>query len=49
MWWCREGDCVDGVNLAHASRALKRSLSEVDAMALRELVRRSKTVVVVEE
>ena len=49
MWWCREGDCVDRVNLTIASRALKLALSEGDALVLRELVRSSKTVVVVEE
>ena len=49
MWWCREGECAAGVNLARAARALKRPLDESDARALRELVQRSKTVVVVEE
>ena len=49
VWWCREGECSSGVNLARAARALKCALDESDAAALHELVQRSKTVVVVEE
>src|ERR1019366_1314112 len=49
LWWCREGECAARVNLAHASRALRCSLGEFDAAALRELASRSKMVVVVEE
>ena len=49
LWWCREGECATRVNLAHASRALRSPLGEIDAVALRELAQRSKMVVVVEE
>ena len=49
LWWCRGEECGSGVNLAQASRALRCSLGESDAGALRELAQRSKTVVVVEE
>ncbi|MBW4029118.1 MAG: hypothetical protein HIU57_00375 [Acidobacteria bacterium] len=49
VWWCREGECAAGVNPARASRALRCALDENDAVALSEMVRRSKTVVVVEE
>lgn len=49
LWWCREGECASGVDLARASRALKRALRAEDVQGLREVAQRSKTVVVVEE
>lgn len=49
LWWCRAGECGSGVTLAHASRALRRSLGAEDVVALREVAQRSKMVVVVEE
>ncbi len=49
LWWCREGECASGVDQVRASRALRCSVADEDVEALRELTRRSKTVVVVEE
>ena len=49
LWWCRNGECGSGLNLALASRALRCSLGDEDALALREVAQRSKKVVVVEE
>lgn len=49
VWWCRDGDCAHLVSGAHASRALRCPLGEIDVTALHQLARRSKMVVVVEE
>ena len=49
LWWCREPGCALGVNLSLASRSLRCPLGDEDAVAMREVAQRSKTVVVVEE
>ncbi|NNN07768.1 MAG: DUF448 domain-containing protein [Acidimicrobiaceae bacterium] len=49
LWWCREGECAERVNQVHVARSLRCSPAEIDVVALREVAKRSKMVVVVEE
>ncbi len=38
VWWCVAGSCSRGLSAARLGRALRGSVSEAEAAALRELV-----------